>query len=378
VYDLGFEGEQAIPWQAVVLPGGTAALGVAYGYRRAPLLVASGTYVRDPSGAFTILYQYQPAVTGDTDDLVDALGGAGFNDDPDDFTSELYDYERMVYGQTAISLWDPTLQDKPPGVVRTHQDTRVHLPSYAAHGGEAVESGGWYVGRLGEVLVGYRPLGTLSLEESRDGGQWTYLRLDGRSGGIVELATTADFPTIDAYAADLAARQLSFATDPLAAEFEARDPATGGLVTVRLEHRPERRVIGGVEQTIAEALDHGLMESPWVTWTATEQRLRLERDCYPRLEYDWDDGTVVESQAPSGCGEEGPDAGAGGGAVDAGAGGTSGDAGTGQVPTAAEDDGCGCRLPGGQRSGDGALWLVVGALGAGLRRRSTLRSATPP
>jgi hypothetical protein len=188
----------------------------------------------------------------------------------------------------------------------------------------------------------------------------------------VELATTADFPTIDAYAADLAARQLSFATDPLAAEFEARDPVTSGLVTVRLEHRPERRVIGGVEQTIAEALDHGLMESPWVTWTAAEQRLRLERDCYPRLEYDWDDGTVVESQAPSGCGESAPDAGVGGSGADAGTGGSSADAGAGLEPAVEDDDGCGCSLPGRERTGGPALWLVLAAIGAGLRRRSTL------
>lgn len=366
VYDLGFEGERAIPWQTVVLPEGAASLGVAYGYRRAALYVASGTYVRDPSGAFAILYQYQPAVTSDTDHTGDSLGGSGMNDDPDDFVCELYDYERMVVGRTAISLWDPTLQDKPPGVVRTHQDTRVHLPNYAAHGGEQVESAGWHVGRLGDVLVAYHPLGTVSLEESRDGDQWTYLRLDGRSGGIVELATTADFATADAYAADLATRQLSFTTDPLAAEVEARDPATGQRVTIRLEHRPERRVIDGAEQTLEDGLDHGLMASPWVTWTASEQQLRLERGCYPRIEYDWDDATVVESAPPADCGDA-PDGGVGGGgSVDGGSGGSAGSAAT---PDPQADDSCGCRTPGRRGIPWAGAWALVVLFGLRLRRR---------
>jgi MYXO-CTERM domain-containing protein len=371
VYDLGFEGERAIPWQSVVLPNGDGALGVAYGYRRAALYVASGTYVRDPAGGFAILYQYQPAVTTDTDHIGDSLGGSGMNDDPDDFICELYDYERMVYGQTAIALWDPTLQDKPSGVVRTHQDTRVHLPNMAARGGEQVKSGDWTVGRLGDVLVAYHPLGTVAVEESRDSGQWTYLRLGGRSGGIVELATMADFATADAYAADLASRQLSFTADPLAAEFEARDPATGELVTIRLEHKPERRVVAGTEQTLTDALDHGLMESPWVTWTATEQRLRLERGCYPRIEYDWDDATVTESSAPADCGEtpDGGGGGSGGGTVDGGTAGGGGGV-TGAAPNPEEDDGCGCSTPGQRRLPWAVGAVLVALLGLRLRRRS--------
>ncbi|MBW2458437.1 MAG: hypothetical protein JRI68_28315, partial [Deltaproteobacteria bacterium] len=85
VYDLGLDGARAIPWQTVVLPGGTASLGVAYGYRRTALYVSSGTYVADPTGGHHILYQYQPTVLADTDHLGDSLGGAGKNDDPDDF-----------------------------------------------------------------------------------------------------------------------------------------------------------------------------------------------------------------------------------------------------------------------------------------------------
>jgi hypothetical protein len=230
------------------------------------------------------------------------MSGSGLNEDPDDGICELYDYERLLHGRTAISLWDPTTGDKPPGVVRTHPDTRVFLPDYVAHGGESVQVDGWYVSRLGDVYVAFYPLGTTRKTSGKKSRQGPQLVLDGRSGGIVEMATVSEFDSLDGYAADMASRQLSFTKTPLAAEFEARDPDTGKLVTVRLEHRPERRVIGGVEQTIEQALGHGLMKSPWVSWDPAQRQLRLERECYPITIYDWDDGVVTDLPPPADCG----------------------------------------------------------------------------
>jgi hypothetical protein len=191
VYDMGLEGARAIPWEDVVMPGGTASMGVSFGYRLSTLLVTSGAYVRAPGGPFGILYQFQPMVGADTDDDGDLIGGSGINDDPDDFTCELYDFERLVYEATAISLWDPSART---GVVRTYQDTRVHIPDWAAMGGEALSAGAWRVGRLGDVYAAYMPLGTVAVEEVRGEAPdtWTYMRLDGRSGGIVELAMVSD------------------------------------------------------------------------------------------------------------------------------------------------------------------------------------------
>jgi hypothetical protein len=369
VYNLGLEGARGIPWQTVVTQGGKSLLGVAYGYRASALYVASGAYARAPDGSFAILYQYQPKVTTDTDDLLSLQGGSGLNDDPDDFTGELYDYERMVYGRTAVSLWDPTTRDKPPGVVRTHQDTRVHLPNYDQLGGETTRSGLWRVGRLGDVFIAWAPLGSIAFEESRGGGSYTYLRLDGPSGGTVELATANEFASLSDYAADLADRQPVFTSDPLAAELDARDPQTGGTVHIRLEYRPERRFIDGAEQSVEEALGHGLMSSPWVTWEEPERRLRLERDCYHPVTYDWDDGVVIVDDPPEHCqsqpdgsndagpsddggAEPGPEGDDGGFNLDATDTDTAGDDGgmSGDDRAADEDvakvKGCGCDVPG--------------------------------
>jgi hypothetical protein len=301
VYDMGLEGARAIPWEDVVMPGGTASMGVSFGYRLSTLLVTSGAYVRAPGGPFGILYQFQPMVGADTDDDGDLIGGSGINDDPDDFTCELYDFERLVYEATAISLWDPSART---GVVRTYQDTRVHIPDWAAMGGEALSAGAWRVGRLGDVYAAYMPLGTVAVEEVRGEAPdtWTYMRLDGRSGGIVELAMVSDFATIGDYAADLEARHVDFTPDPLAAEVDALDPDTGGKVRVRLEFRPERRIVAGAEISVEEALDHGLMQSSWATWTPATQVLRLSRGCYPTIVYDWGNVTITVEDPPPECG----------------------------------------------------------------------------
>lgn len=234
-------------------------------------------------------------------------GGSSVNDDPDDFTGELYDYERMVYGRTAISLWDPTARD---GVVRTHEDTRVHIPKLDALGGEGTRVGDRYVYRLGDAYLAYLPLGTVAAEEDR--GDYVYLRLDGRSGGITELVTTSEFPDLASYAASIESRYLSYEPDPLAAEIDAWDPAAGATTRIRLEYRPERRVIAGAEVSMEEALGHGLMGSPWVSWDPATQVMRVARDCYPSRVYDWANKTITEEPPPADC--AGGSGGAGGGA----------------------------------------------------------------
>ena len=360
------------PWQAVVLPGGGASIGLSYGYRLTALGVTSGTYLRGPDGTFQILYQYQPLVTGDTDDIGDPITGSGLNADPDDFTSELYDFERMRFGTTTVTLWDPTTQSKPPGVIRTYQDTRVHLPSWDAAGGASLQQGDWRVGKLGSSYVAFLPLGTVGLEEPRDGGAYTFMRLDGPSGGIVELAAEDAFPTLADYAQDLGARYVAFSAAPLAVELDARDPDSGELVRIRLEHSPERRLVGGVEQDLA-TLDGGPLSSPWVSWDAAAQRLRLARECYPIIDYDWAASTIAETAPAPGCETGG--AGGQGGTSAAG-----GSAGSTAGPPSAEDDsgGCACRSAAGH--GSGASWPVPG-LAAGLllssRRRNRRRAAGP-
>jgi hypothetical protein len=297
VYNLGLDGMRGIPWQAVVLPGGEGSLGVSYGYWLCDHHTTFGVYSRLPSGSFAVLYSQEPMVAGDTDDTGWVIPGPASDDDPDDYVSELYDFERMVYQRTALLLWDPRAR---PGVVRTLQYTKAWIPRWDTFGGQWRALNGWRVGQVGSSYFAYRPLGTLldSQTVSRDGGTYLDLDLGPLSGGIAELATTADFPTIEAYLTDLLGRHLVFTTNPLALEFDAYDFETRQKVRTRLEYRPEKRFVAGVEQSIAQALGHGLMESPWVAWDEPTRVLRLSRECFAPTAYDWAAGTVTVEALP--------------------------------------------------------------------------------
>lgn len=295
VYGPRGGGSGYVPWQAVMLPSGRAMLGVAYGLHFAALAVTSGVEIRTPDGRFAHLYQYQPMVRGDTDETGRPFRGAGLDDDPDDFVSELYDFERLVFHRTAITLWDPRPR---PGVRRTHSDTRVHVPDLSASGGESLRRDGWWIGRSGPAYVAYRPLGKVAETRVESGGEWTYLRIPGRGGGIVELSTTDEFPTIGSYADDLSKRHLSLGLEPLAAEFDARGP-TGGTTRVKLEYAPERRFLDGRPWPLAAAMGDSLMESPWVRWDRAAQVLTVAREGSPAIRYDWRAPSITETAPPS-------------------------------------------------------------------------------
>lgn len=297
VYALGRGGAQVAPWQAAMLPSGRGMLGLAYGAAFSVLAVTSGVQIRAPDGRFLHLYQYQPMVVGDTDEAGRPFRGSGLDDDPDDFACELYDYERLMLHRTAILLWDPRPR---PRVRRTYPETRVHLPDLAAHGGESMRKGEWWIQRSGPAYVAYRPLGTVAETRSKDGGRWTYLRIPGRGGGIVELASQDEFPTLESYAEDLAGRNVKFTLDPLAAELDARD-GSGRRVRIRLEYDPERRFKGGEPWPPSEAVGDALMESRWVRWDPRSQVLTVAREGYPTIRYDWRTPNVTVGM-PSGPG----------------------------------------------------------------------------
>lgn len=383
-YPLGIDGEHVSPWEAVVLPGGDAMFGVAHGYRNNDLQVTNGVYVRRPDGGWAVLHHSQPGVNlsgtsstpahcacpGPRSECIDRWDSGGMrremDADPDDFLRELWDFERLVHGRTLVQLWDPANARQP----RICPDTRVHLPDFEALGGATVRRGRWWVSRLGDVYVAFRPIGAIGAEE--DQGDFIYLRLDGPSGSIVELATAEEFESLEQYADDLAARHLDVSIAPLTAEIGARN-ADGTHTTIRLEHRPERRFVDGVERTPAELLDHDVMRSPWVSWHPETRQLRVARGCYEGVLYDWDDATVTAIAPPESCS---PAAVADGGApADAGpipdAG---GDAGDGSIigvipPDPDEAGGCACTAAGTSSGLPGALLLAGGLLGAVRARR---------
>jgi hypothetical protein len=315
-------------WHAVVLPGGRAIHGLSYGYGEPDATVTSGTAVRclPCDQNFAILYQYEPRIVGDVNELGVARGGDA---DPDDGLGEGYDFERMLFHHAAISLWDPSDRasrvDPSLHLDRRVEGTRVYLPNWGVPeiGGRQLRTtSGWRVGQVGEVFVAYLPLGTLESEEVRDDfryeergptypGYYTFLRLRGRSGGITELATTSEFGTLESYAQDLEGRHVSFlAADPTAggypsAEFDTHD-ANGQLVRMRLEFRPnpsnpltsERRSLDREpplgDSFVPENIETDLLRSPWVHWNERTGVLTVSRQGYGSIVYDTRARTIEE------------------------------------------------------------------------------------
>lgn len=276
------------PWHVMMMPDGEGMMGIAYGHRGFTHHVSMGAFVRDGQSRFHGIYQYHPVVRGDT--YNNGNGLAGFeppDDDPDDWRDEGYDYERFLWGRTLLSIWDPTLHGKASNVVRTYRDTRARIPNLARFGGEMIRHGRWYLGRMGNTYIAYFPLGQIRQEESRDGGDWFYVRLNGRSGCIIEMATTEDFPSLQAYAENLSERHLSMDISPTNFHviFDARDPNSGKLVRLRLNYDPEQRFIGEREVTMQE-YDRGFMDSPWVDWDASRRVKTVRREGYKTLIYD--------------------------------------------------------------------------------------------
>ena len=157
-YDLGPNNATVSPWHAVTAPAGNAVMGIAYGHRGMTHHISMGVWVRDADGGYQIYYHHNPIIAGDTTDVGGRMLG-GPSDDPDDFGHEGHDFQRLMHGQTLISLWDPTLEEKADNVVRAHQDTRARIPNLAEFGGEMSKRGDWYVGRMGETFIAYRSAG---------------------------------------------------------------------------------------------------------------------------------------------------------------------------------------------------------------------------
>lgn len=293
IYQLGPDNVQVSPWHAVMAPAGNAKMALAYGHRGFSHHISMGLTVRDANGDFQMFYHHNPMVSGDTYDNGNQILGQP-SSDPDDWTHEGYDYERLLWGRTLLSIWDPTLDDKSDNVVRNIQDTRARIPNLANFGGEMIQHEGWYVGRMGETYVAYFPLGEIDLAEPRSGGDWFYIRLNGRSGCIMEMATTDEFDSVRDYAEDLDSRHRTFVNHRgFYVEFDALDPEGGKLKRLRLEYSPERRFIDGKEFSIAD-YDQGYINSPWIDWSADNRVKTLERSGYPSVVYNIPDAEVLD------------------------------------------------------------------------------------
>ncbi len=354
-YDFVRGDNPVSPWSVVMMPGGDVMMGQAFGHRRMANHVSSGVYMRQPgTDKFRALYQYHPYTEDDLEDVYLPSYPADDNQNNkgphDDFSGEFYDHERMVHGRTRLSLWDPTERFK-KNVTPVKQSTRVHIPNMDAYGGKTVRRGKWFISRVNNTYVAYRPLGKKVVAEKRhcidapshydenkratcDGKPDTYptehyfLKLKGASGGITELATIRQFDSIEAYAKNLKKRskKLKFNTgNNYYVKFPALDPQSGKTVPVKLKYRPEKRFVNGKHISNREALDHGLMESPWVDHNEKKRTLRVARGCYDRITYDLKSGAITTSKPPKNCDKNGGNGGDGGDGGDGNDGGNGGD-----------------------------------------------------
>lgn len=345
--NLGESGRFGFAWQVHNLPGGVASMGSGYGEWALAAGNSEGVAVRCATceQGFAFLYQWQPCAAGDTDDQGDALCSSAGSDAATQ-QAPLYDFERMQVNRSRITLFDP--RERPTRwaggggltVVRGHELSQTWLTNWdhPSVGGEKIfpTPGGWYVGRVGDVFVAYRPLGEDISSTQMDGatlsgpvrsGLGTFFQMQGRSGGITEIALADDFPgdTLANFADAMDARFWSFTADgpnggPVAeVDFTAAD---GAACRMKLEYMgvgglpgKERRYIDCstqlgtqyVEQSEAEffAALHGgtLIASPYVDYDQSSDILRVPDPAGEDLVYDFGGvrtaaATIV---APDGC-----------------------------------------------------------------------------
>ena len=296
---------EANPWASVTLPGGHAQMGLVYG-SGGMKANSAGLYVRKPGPIrggqhldFSILYQHQPRrPTG----RIGFIGLGAYDpliDDPTWHWERKSGSRRMLYGRTAISLFEV-------GSGASFPYSMVHLPDFSdpevGDGMLEIPSNtlpghSWFVGRSGGVYVAYLPLGTIAKRKqiASGDGDWIYLQLGGRvSGGITELATRDDFPTLADYAKDLAARHVAFrgtSTADALAEIDVFHQDR--TKRIRLEFARDRRYVDGVPQADADFLMlGGVMRSPFVSWDENSYTLTVERDGYVPLILNFGDPRV--------------------------------------------------------------------------------------
>lgn len=289
IYRMGKGRTRGYAWQAATLPRGSAALGFTYGANLSATLVSSGALLQKPGGGFASIYHYQPGTTADSDHLGRPLGGSGRNVDPADFISEGTDFERIGYGYTVISLWDPRASG---AARRATPETRAWLPDFDGFGGRLLRRRQWWFGELGETLVAFRPFGK-EVRVTRKESGWEVV-LPGISGSVLELAPRASAPTLERFATAVEARYFHFDAAARTIEFDAGDP-DGGVRRLRLEYAPERRFVDGVVLP-RTSLEHvGLLDSTWVRWEDATSSLTVDRPGYAIRHYRLTTGEIVET-----------------------------------------------------------------------------------
>jgi hypothetical protein len=311
------QGRDVNPQQTVVLPGGRAQLGLFYG-SGSWNANSSGAYIKATEvGKFSILCHHQPSgLIGPDEILNDPLVH-----DPRWKGERKSSVRRMLHRRTQISIFDTTATNT-PSVDPSMQYTMVHLPDFndpnVGDGMLVVPSttligASWFVGQSGNAYVAFLPLGTVTEQSTQPAigdppptpslyseGGWIYLRLEGLgpaglvTGDITELATTAEYPTLEDYASDLAVRYVSFAgTTGADAVVEVDVPGEAESERIRLEFADDARFIDDAQQADADFLALGyLFDSPFLSWDESTFDLTISRPGYTTMTLDLGDPTI--------------------------------------------------------------------------------------
>lgn len=332
------------PWQAHALPGGRAGVGMSHGAHSPGVdPVSSGVHVRCDrcDGGWIALYQGQRFTRADRD-----FSGARVLDrpvkGPRDSHDEGTDFAGQLFGDTMLRVWDPE-----PG--RSLPWTRAFLPNWdhprigGTKGGWPT-AGGWYVGELDGVRVGFRPLvgdaGDTPSTRCPPQSDWDFnsrtsgpslanlyhvLCLRGTSGGVT-VVESGPTRSLAAFAADLDTRHARIRARGVGRRAVAESDAIaddGRRCRMRIEYRPgpgplERRYVDCSapygppwrNQLVPDdapptegGLDFGMMWSPWVTWEKASRILRLRREGYEDHVMNWGSALLEPNEPrPAVCG----------------------------------------------------------------------------
>lgn len=301
-YDVGWLGAPTVPWHAVTVPDGGAQMGIIYGAGSTTYIddegilqgkqsVSMGAYLRAPApeAGFTVLAHAHAHRNDWGDHDLDPTDNVA---PPKMF--EYATYRRFLHERTLIQLWDPSTE--------AVDSTQMHIPRWdltiqaeeyrqvpSALGG--IDPNEWRIARSGANYVAVLPLGEIAYEEQRTPATgalpYSHLVLDGRSGSIVELATTDQFDTIDDYAADLSDRPVAFETTA----FLGASVDTASGTPMFLHYDTDTRKLDHNHIQSDDELGSGLLESPFVTWDDETFELTVQHPAHPgeSLEYDFGD-----------------------------------------------------------------------------------------
>lgn len=312
---------KAVPVGAYALEDGKASLGYALGHQMKGKARLTGLALACPGCLENSVFvrHMAPMTMGEWDEWgeVGNFATAQCQGGSDILGCESYDLEVYPF-HNALAILFNNRSDRPsyvdpvgvPHVTRQDPYSRAVFPDFShadigGTNGSSVTplSNAWRTGQIGNVYVGWYPIGTLVTEEPMAGrfaqGQepdkadyYRYYEFgESVTGSVIEIATTSDYSSLAEFETELASRQtpsVSGGAQP-SITFQARD-ASDALCTLRLtmgtEYTtdPEKREIdcsgsgfkydpdwveldgNGQIVTDVNDMDFGPMSSPWVTW----------------------------------------------------------------------------------------------------------------